>query len=59
MDDYVEIEVDGLPVEVSAEDAALEDIEDRVRAGRAALRLMDETEADDYDTLVGDDSGVE
>lgn len=58
--EYVEIEVDGLPVEVTAEEASDPGIADKVRAARKELILMDEEEALDYDALVGDDSdGVE
>lgn len=61
-EEFVTIEVDGLPVEVTKEEADQEDIADRVRTARSELRLTDEVEAPDFDTLmslVGDDDGVQ
>lgn len=55
----IEIEVDGMPVEVDAEDwgANPDQVMVDVRAARQALRLSDDVPlAQDYDTLVGDDS---
>lgn len=53
---YVEIEVDGLLVPVTTEEANDPNIADKVRAARESLRLLNEFEAEDYDSAVGDDT---